>query len=140
MGILDSVVSALNSGGAPGAPASGSSVANELIAMLQGQGGANGLTGLLQAFESGGLGHLFQSWVGNGQNLPVSPDQLRSVLGNSGLLERLSQATGLQPADVAQHLSTLLPQIVDHLTPNGQLHPGDVGSALEGLAQRFLRG
>lgn len=108
--------------------------------MLRGQGGATCLSSLLQAFEAGGLGHLFQSWVGTGQNLPVSAQQIQDVLGNSGMLQRIAQATGMQPADVAQHLSTVLPQIVDHLTPNGQIHAGDAASKWEGLAQRFLRG
>lgn len=140
MGILDSVVNAFNtSGGAAATTPQTSAVATEVLSMLRGQGGAaGGLSGLLQAFEGGGLGHLFQSWVGTGQNLPVSPDQIQSALGNSGLLQRIAQATGMQPADVAQHLSTVLPQIVDHLTPNGQIHQGDVSGALEGLAQRFL--
>jgi uncharacterized protein YidB (DUF937 family) len=151
MGILDSLTSALNSGGAPiagvpgaGTPAvagSSSAVVSEVLAMLQSHGGAaNGLGMLMQAFESGGIGHLFQSWVGTGQNLPVTPAQLQSVLGNSGILQQIAQRTGLQPADVAQHLSTLLPQIVDHLTPNGQVHSGDAIGALGGLAQRFLHG
>lgn len=147
MGILDSLAGALNSSGsgtpAPGAPAaagSSSAIVSEVLAMLQSHGGAaNGLGMLMQAFQGGGLGHLFQSWVSSGQNQPVTPDQLQSVLGNSGILQQIAQRTGLQPADVAQHLSTLLPQLVDHLTPNGQLHSGDAGSALEGLAQRFLR-
>lgn len=148
MGILDGLASALNSSGSSaqvaGAPATAgpsTAIVSEVLAMLQSQGGAaNGLGMLLQAFESGGIGHLFQSWVGSGQNLPVTPAQLQSVLGGSGILEQIAQRTGLQPADVAQRLSTLLPQLVDHLTPNGQLHSGDAGSALEGLAQRFLRG
>jgi uncharacterized protein YidB (DUF937 family) len=146
MGILDSLAGALNSSASatPGAPASAapsSAVVSEVLAMLQQHGGAaNGLGSLMQAFEGGGLGHLFQSWVGSGQNLPVSAGQIQSALGNSGILDQIAQRTGLQPADVAQHLSTLLPQIVDHLTPNGQLHPGDAGSALEGLAQRLLHG
>ena len=153
MGILDSLESALNSSGG-GAPATGmpgagmsavagssSAVVSEVLAMLQSHGGAaNGLGMLMQAFESGGIGQLFQSWVGTGQNLPVTPAQLQSVLGNSGILQQIAQRTGLQPADVAQHLSTLLPQIVDHLTPNGQVHSGDAVGALEGLAQRFLHG
>jgi uncharacterized protein YidB (DUF937 family) len=144
MGILDSLASALNSsaGSAPGTSATSSAVMSEVLAMLQNHSGgaATGLGSLMQAFESGGLGHLFQSWVGSGQNLPVSASQIQNVLGSSGLLETIAQRTGLQPADVAQHLSTLLPQLVDHLTPNGQLHPGDAGSALEGLAQRLLHG
>ena len=146
MGILDSIVGAIGGGGSPGAPppggtGAGAAVVTQVLAMLRGQGGAtNGLSSLLQAFENGGLGHIFQSWVGTGQNLPVSPDQIQNVLGNSGLLQRIAQATGMQPGEVAQHLSAVLPQIVDHLTPNGQIHPGDATSALEGLAQRFLHG
>jgi uncharacterized protein YidB (DUF937 family) len=146
MGILDSLAGALNSSAgatpaAPGTAAPSSAVVSEVLAILQQHGGAaNGLGSLMQAFEGGGLGHLFQSWVGSGQNLPVSASQIQSALGNSGILDKIAQRTGMQPADVAQHLSTLLPQIVDHLTPNGQLHPGDAGSALEGLAQRLLHG
>ncbi len=148
MGILDSLASALNNSGsgtqvagAPAAAGASSAVVSEVLAMLQSHGGAaNGLGMLMQAFESGGIGHLFQSWVSSGQNLPVTPAQLQSVLGNSGILQQIAQRTGLQPADVAQHLSTLLPQLVDHLTPNGQLHSGDAGSALAGLAQKFLHG
>lgn len=143
MGILDSLASALNSssGGAPAPSAPSSAVVSEVLAILQSHGGAaNGLSVLMQAFETGGIGHLFQSWVGSGQNLPVSSAQIQNTLDSSGILQQIAQRTGLQPSDVAQHLSTLLPQIVDHLTPNGQLHPGDAGSALEGLAQRFLQG
>jgi uncharacterized protein YidB (DUF937 family) len=141
MGILDSIVGTLgnSAGGAPAAAGSTSAVAAEVLSMLRGQGGAtNGLSNLLQAFEAGGLGHLFQSWVGTGQNMPVSPQQIETALGNSGILQRIAAAVGMQPADVAGHLSTVLPQIVDHLTPNGQIHSGDASSALEGLAQRFL--
>src|SRR5215472_10526926 len=140
MGILDSVMNALNSSGGPATSTPSSAVASAVLSMLQSHGSAvNGLGSLMQAFESGGLGHLFQSWVGNGQNLPVSAEQIQSVLGNAGMLERIAQMSGVQTSEVAQHLSTLLPQIVDHLTPNGQMHPGDAASALEGLAQRFLR-
>lgn len=143
MGILDSIVGGLggSSGAAPGGAASSSAVVTQVLAMLRGQGGASGgLGSLLQAFENGGLGNLFQSWVGTGQNQPVSAQQIQNVLGNSALMQRIAQATGMQPADVAQHLSVVLPQIVDHLTPNGQIHTGDATSALEGLAQRFLHG
>ena len=141
MGILDTLASALNRspGAAPPPTAPSSAVVSEVLAVLQSDGGAaNGLGSLMQAFESGGIGHLFQSWVGNGQNLPVSADQIQNALGGSGILETIAQRTGMQTSDVAQHLSSLLPQIVDHLTPNGQVHPGDAGSALEGLARRFV--
>jgi uncharacterized protein YidB (DUF937 family) len=49
-----------------------------------------------------------------------------------------SRPGGLSQAQIEQHLSTLLPQIVDHLTPNGQVPQGDLGNALAGIAERFL--
>jgi uncharacterized protein YidB (DUF937 family) len=141
MGILDGVVGASNNaqGGVSGATGTTGAIMSEVLVMLQNKQGG-GLSGLVQAFENGGLGHLVQSWVGTGQNLPVSPDQISNVLNSSGVLGRIAQATGLQQADVARHLSGLLPQIVDHLTPNGQVHQGDVSSALSTLAKKFLHG
>jgi uncharacterized protein YidB (DUF937 family) len=145
MSILSTLAGAL--GGAPnanpsgppavnaGAAASGGLVVSQIIAMLQSRPG--GLGGLLQAFQQGGLGHVFQSWISTGQNLPVSADQLHGTVG-SDWISRITQATGLPQNEVEQHLSTLLPQIVDHLTPNGQLPQGEIGGQLATLAQRFL--
>ena len=143
MSILSSLEGAL--AGAPNANApipglnlgSGATgqVAAQIISYIRSRPG--GLAGLLESFQQGGLGHVFQSWVGAGQNLPITPAQLHGTLG-SDLVTRITQATGLSQADVEQHLSALLPQIVDHLTPNGQLPQGDLGSELAGLAQRLL--
>jgi uncharacterized protein YidB (DUF937 family) len=119
----------------PAASAGAAAVLTQIIGMIQSRPG--GLGGLLQSFQQGGLGHLFQSWIGTGQNLPVSPDQLRNVLGTDWLA-RIAQATGLPQAQIEQHLSTLLPQIVDHLTPNGQVPQGDISNTLTGIAERFL--
>jgi uncharacterized protein YidB (DUF937 family) len=121
----------------PGGAASGALVVSQIISMLQSQPG--GLSGLLQSFQQGGLGHVFQSWIGSGQNLPISPDQLRNTLGGDWI-SRITQATGLPQGQVEQHLSTLLPQIVDHLTPNGQMPQGDLGGELAKVAQKFLHG
>jgi uncharacterized protein YidB (DUF937 family) len=144
MSILSTLTDAL--GGAPnanpGAAASlnpamagaGALVVSQIISMIQSRPG--GLGGLLQSFQQGGLGHVFQSWIGTGQNLPVSPDQLHNTVGTDWI-SRITQATGLPQGQVEQHLSTLLPQIVDHLTPNGQLPQGELGNALSQLAQRL---
>ena len=120
-----------------GGIASSGALISEVISMLQNRPG--GLGGLLQSFQQGGLGHVFQSWIGTGQNLPVAPDQLHGTLG-SDWIAKIAQATGLPPNEVSQHLSTVLPQIVDHLTPNGQMPQGDIGSQLATVAQRLLRG
>jgi uncharacterized protein YidB (DUF937 family) len=112
-------------------------VVSQIVSMIQSRPG--GLGGILQSLQQGGLGHLVESWVGTGQNLPVSPDQLRNTLGPDWI-QKITQFTGLSQSEVEQHLSTVLPQVVDHLTPNGQLPAKghDLGSELTGLAQRFL--
>ncbi len=140
MSLLSTLAGALE--GAAGAsgpqagPAPGAVIA-QLLAMLQSHPG--GLAGMMQAFQQGGLGHLFQSWVGTGANLPVTPDQLRNALG-ADWISRITQATGLPQSEIESHLSTLLPQIVNHLSPGGQLPQGDLGGALAQVAQRLLHG
>ncbi len=86
--------------------------------MAQGVGG--GLGGLVSQFEQAGLGHIAQSWVGNGQNQPVSPQQLQSVFGDNQVQSMASQA-GMQPQDFLSQLSQHLPNAVHGMTPNGQL-------------------
>jgi uncharacterized protein YidB (DUF937 family) len=149
MSILDTLTSALKGAATPNAsstPATGSAtgmagtlssglVLSQIVSMIQSRPG--GLGGMLQSFQQGGLGQLVQSWIGTGQNLPVSADQLHNTLG-SDWLSKVSQMTGLPQGDVEQHLTTILPQVVDHMTPNGQLPQGDLSSELTTLAQRFL--
>lgn len=79
-----------------------------------------GVSGLMQAFEKQGLGGVIASWVGTGQNLQISPDQLQSVLGEEHI-QAIAQKLGLSTQDVASHLSQLLPSVIDKMTPNGQL-------------------
>ena len=64
----------------PGAPASG-----------QPQGGLlGGLSGLLQSFQQSGHGGIMNSWIGSGQNQPITPDQLHQALGPQAVDERLA--------------------------------------------------
>jgi uncharacterized protein YidB (DUF937 family) len=79
-----------------------------------------GLGGLLNKLEQGGLGDQTNSWVGSGQNQPVSPSQLGSALGPS-ILKTVSQLTGLSEEDLTKQLSQVLPGVVNGLTPNGRL-------------------
>ena len=67
-----------------------------------------GLGGLLSKLQAGGLGEQVQSWVGNGHNLPVSEDQLQSVLGDEHV-QQIAQHLGLDPQQVLQHLAAHLP-------------------------------
>ena len=79
-----------------------------------------GLSGMLQSFHDKGLGGLMTSWVGTGQNLPISADQIQHVLGSEQVKE-LAAKDGISPDIASNALSQLLPTLVDKLTPNGQL-------------------
>jgi uncharacterized protein YidB (DUF937 family) len=79
-----------------------------------------GLGGLVNKLQQGGLGDVVNSWVGSGQNQPVSPSQLGSALGPS-VIKTVSQLTGLSEDDLTKQLSQVLPGLVDKLTPNGRL-------------------
>lgn len=84
---------------------------------LNGQGGLNGLLGQLQ---QSGLGDQVASWLGNGQNLPVSADQIRSAL-SSQQLAGLASSLGINMDQVASVLAQHLPGAVDAASPNGVL-------------------
>jgi uncharacterized protein YidB (DUF937 family) len=87
----------------------------------EGAGGVlGGLGGLLNKLEQGGLGKATSSWVGSGQNQPVSPGQLGSALG-SNIIKTLSQKSGLSEDELTKQLSQVLPGLIDKLTPNGRL-------------------
>jgi uncharacterized protein YidB (DUF937 family) len=126
MGLLDGL---LGGGG------SGENPMSALNGLLNGQDG--GLAGLVSAFEKGGLGEVARSWVSTGANLPVSADQIQAILG-SGPVAQFAEKLGVDPKLAAGQLAELLPQVVDHLTPNGQI-PGGALGALEGLLDQFKR-
>jgi uncharacterized protein YidB (DUF937 family) len=131
MGLLDSVIGALGQGQVGGQ----ADLLKAVVGMLAqgGQGGqGGGLADLVARLQQGGLGDVVGSWVGTGQNLPVSPDQLGSALGDD-FLAQLTQHTGASGGDLLGPLAQMLPQVVDRLTPNGQLPQAgglDVGAVL----------
>jgi uncharacterized protein YidB (DUF937 family) len=91
-------------------------------------GGLGGLGGLIGALTQGGLGNAASSWVSTGQNQPVSAEQLQSALGGGGaggLLAQLAKQAGMSQGDAASGLSQILPDLVDKLTPDGQIPQQD---------------
>lgn len=82
-----------------------------------GAGGAK-LPGLLDKFGAGGLGDVAQSWVGKGANLPISAQQIKTVLG-SDVVQSVATKLGISPAAAAEKLADILPKIIDKLTPDG---------------------
>jgi len=82
-----------------------------------------GLEGLIQSFQQGGLGEIVNSWVSTGQNLPISAEQIQSVLGGSSL-SGLAAQLGVSPEQASGSLADMLPQLIDQMTPNGQMPQG----------------
>ncbi|MBP5996900.1 MAG: DUF937 domain-containing protein [Azonexus sp.] len=118
MGLLDQMAGAL-AGGQSG----GNGALLETVLQLVNDPRHGGLEGLVRAFQQGGLGEVVNSWVSTGQNLPVSPEQIQSALGDASLQDIAAQL-GISPAQASGSLAELLPQVVDQLTPNGQLPQG----------------
>ena len=84
-----------------------------------------GLSGLIQNFSNKGLGDVVSSWVGTGENLPISGRQIQEVLG-SGRIEQLAAKLGTSSQEVSGGLAGLLPQFIDKLTPDGTLPESNV--------------
>ena len=83
-----------------------------------------GLGGLLEKLQESGHGEVTKSWIGSGQNQPISPGSLGSALG-PWIIKALSEKTGLSEQELTAQLSQLLPGLVDKLTPQGRLPTHD---------------
>ncbi|MDA9500078.1 MULTISPECIES: YidB family protein [Bradyrhizobium] len=81
---------------------------------------SGGLGDLLNQLQQGGHGDAANSWVGKGENKPIAPGDLASALG-ADQIESLSAQSGLSREELLNGLSQYLPQVVDHLTPDGRL-------------------
>lgn len=136
MGLLDSVLGAVanSSQGGGGLQDLMGMVGNnpQLLALatslLSNDGGAGGLGGLVAKFQQAGMGDVIGSWIGSGQNQAISGEQLSNVLG-SDALSGLASKLGISSGDVAGQLSSILPGLVDKLTPAGQAPAGGLGNA-----------
>jgi uncharacterized protein YidB (DUF937 family) len=117
---------------------------NVVLSMLQGQGqqsagGIGGLLQLVQLFQQKGMGDVMQSWIGTGQNAPISMDQIIDVLGHDRV-GQMAQQAGVSHEDAAGSLAQMLPNIIDKLTPQGQLPAEhDLSSQLGGLLGMLKR-
>jgi len=78
----------------------------------------HGLGDLVQKLQAGGLRETVVSWIGHGENLPITAEQLESALGQD-TIAKLAGRLGVPPEQASALLSQLLPHAVDKLTPNG---------------------
>ena len=116
----------------------GQGLITSIVEMLSKQQG--GLAGPAAAFQQKGLGEIVSSWIGTGQNLPVSADQIQQVLGE-GQLRNFAQEAGISTQAAGSKLADLLPGVVDKLTPGGQVPEGDdLKSAGLGLLLNLMSG
>ncbi len=129
MGLLDSVLGQVLGGAPGGASAGGSNAAllQAVLGMLGNDAPGGGLGGLIAGFERSGLGNVIGSWISNGQNQPISAAQLGQVLG-SDALGALTRQFGGQSDDLLGQLAQMLPQVIDKLTPHGQVPAAGLGS------------
>jgi uncharacterized protein YidB (DUF937 family) len=95
-----------------------------------------GFRGLLQTFHEKGLGGLASSWVGNGENQAISAEQIQGVLGEERI-KQFAAKVGIPPDQASAKLAEYLPQIVDRLTPNGQVPTGNLMDLAKGLLKSF---
>jgi uncharacterized protein YidB (DUF937 family) len=80
------------------------------------------LSALAAKFKEAGLDKIFASWVGKGPNQPITPEQVKSLLGNEQV-QALANEYNISTEEVEKLVATHLPQLVDELTPDGELPP-----------------
>ena len=117
MGLFDDIIGNML-GGAGGEQANLGGIM-EVLSGLD----AGGVNGLLQSFQQKGLGDIVSSWVGTGQNLPISAAQIREGLG-SDLLTSLAEKSGLPAEELSSQIAGYLPDFIDTITPNGTVPEG----------------
>ncbi|CAG7857458.1 hypothetical protein MCAMS1_02291 [biofilm metagenome] len=140
MGILDTVLGVIKGQTAnnaaptstPGAATGGAGDLLESVIGMITDPNSGGLSGLVEKFMQGGLAEQVTSWISTGSNLPISAEQIKEILGSS-FVQGLAEKAGIDVNDVAGSLSNLLPQIIDKLTPDGEV-PGDNNLLEAGLA------
>ena len=131
---LSSILGGLTGGRGTGTGVGGSLLLQLALMMLQKNGG---LDGVLGKFRQAGMGAQADSWVSNGQNMNVSPDELQQIFG-SGSINDVASQLGMSQNQAGSAMSQMLPELINQLTPQGQVtseSDNSIAEALESLAQ-----
>jgi uncharacterized protein YidB (DUF937 family) len=148
MGLLDSVLGQVLGGAAQQQPQGGGlgglgdlgGIAGALGGLLANNGAQGGLGGLVSKFEQAGMGSVINSWIGKGDNQPVSGDQLQNALGGD-TIAAIASKLGINAQTLLPMLATMLPALIDQLTPHGKVPEQGLGNhedllgSLSGLLQ-----
>jgi uncharacterized protein YidB (DUF937 family) len=151
MGLLDGALGSVAGSMLGGQGGDTQQMLGGLLKQFGGQGGSNGLLaaamqllqqhggleGLLQRFQANGLGDAAQSWVSTGANTPITGTQLEQALGPDTVAQVASQA-GVSTTDASNGLASMLPDIVNQLTPNGTIpsNSADLVKSVMGMLGR----
>ena len=100
------------------------------LSMLQQNGG---LEGVLGKFRQGGLAQQADSWVGTGQNMNNSADQLQQVFGSSTISD-LASRLGMPADQAGSAMAQMLPDVINQLTPQGQVPENSNEEISQGLS------
>lgn len=129
MGLFDDIVGSMLAGGDGGE--------TNLAGIMEVLSGldAQGVGGLVESFQKNGLGEIISSWIGSGENLPISPDQVAQGLG-SDLMASLSEKSGIPAAELSSQIAGYLPDFIDKVTPDGIIPEG----GLMELGMKYVMG
>ncbi len=142
MGILDGLMQ--QAGGLASLAAKNPQAVSAVLSLLSTRdasvGGTGGLAGVVDAFTKKGLGDVVSSWIATGPNPPVTANQVTDALG-SDVLKQFATKAGVPQGEAGSLLASLLPTVIDHLTPNGQAPQAStlestLGSLLAGLGTK----
>jgi uncharacterized protein YidB (DUF937 family) len=98
----------------------GAAVLPVVLGEVMGTGSTGGLNAIVAKLQQAGLGDQVKSWIGTGQNLPITADQVRQVLGND-TVRQLAAKYNIPVDQISELLAHQLPLAVDHASPDGKL-------------------
>ena len=124
MGLLDQVVKGLAQKFLGGGSGTQNPLLDIALSLLK-DPKTGGLNGLVDSFKSKGMNDVMSSWISTGQNLPISPEQVLQILGK-GQIRQFSKQSGTSNEDITSGLASLLPDLINKLTPEGKIPESDV--------------
>ena len=136
MGLMDMLNGLL---GGNKTPKTGHGVLDAFLPMLLKGGALGGLAGLIGKFTNAGLGAKANSWVGTGPNQAIAPHEVESALG-AGAISDVAKSAGVSTEEAKSGLASLLPSLVNGLTPGGTLPTGNIAMSLKGLDFKSILG
>jgi uncharacterized protein YidB (DUF937 family) len=135
MGLFDQIVSGALRGAMGQGEGQSGSLLPGLLGQLLGQTNLGGVGGLLSQLQQGGLGDQVASWLGNGANAAISPDQLRGALGGDQV-HQMAQSAGVPVDQLLAMLAQHLPGTIDKMSPNGALDETQDGGGQGSLSDQ----